>query len=142
MNIKKWIINPCNKCLVFACCNQACVKLKDFMQKQSIIWISIGFILTTFILTSITYTTYIYHSVHPLILIGVIIAWLGSGVYFYREILDTSDNNNTFAIIFSFVWLPYVVFSVFIGMMVALFFTKKKNANFLTGDIWNKKEIK
>jgi len=137
MSIKKWFINPCNKCLVFACCNQACTKLKNFMQKQSIIWMSLGFIIMTSILIPLIYK---FCSI-PIALIIFTIFWLVSGVYFYQEILDTSDDNNIFLVIFSFIWLPYAVLSIFIGMMLALAFTKKKNAQFLTSNIW-KKEIK
>ena len=128
MNIKNWIINPCNKCLVFACCNQACNKLRSFMQKQSNIYLIIGFIIWTPILISFIYKFCLIYST---VLILFTISWLAFGVYFYIEILKIASdiNNNIFIIILSFIWLPYVVFSVFIGMMLGLTFIKK-NAQF------------
>jgi len=140
MNIKKWIINPCNKCLVYACCTQPCIKLETFMKKQSIIWLLSGFIIITPILIFFIYLLY-YLLTYPIILtVFIVVYWLSAGFWFYKEILKT-DNDNIFITIFSFIWLPYVVFSVFIGMVLGLTFTRKENAQFLTGDIW-KKEIK
>lgn len=136
MNIKKWIINPCNKCLVYACCARPCIILRTFMKKQSIIWLLLGFIITTPILIFFIYRSYLL--TYLIIQIAIIVSWLSAGFWFYKEILKSSDPdyNNIFVIIFSFVWLPYVVFSVFIGMVLGLTFTKKKNAHLLTGDIW------
>ena len=134
-SLKKWIINPCTNCLVFACCDKACTKLRTFIKFQSRLWISIGFIIATTIFTFIIYEITTFNL--PVYLV-FILAWLTGGVLLYRSIVKVNGDKfaNIFATIFSFVWLPDVVFSLYIGIGLGLCFTKKKNAQFLIGDIW------
>ncbi len=130
--LKQWFINPCNKCLVYSCCIEACTKLKFFVKTQLSIWISIGFIFITFIL----YKLYLIFNMIALIIF--IPSWLISGFLIYRAI-SSPDKDNIFAVMFSFIWLPYLILSVVMGIFLVLFFMKKRNVEFITGNIWKEK---
>lgn len=135
--LKQCLINPCNRCLVYGCCNNACKKLAFFVKSQSIIWITIGFIITTSLLITFIYNFYPTYNIIALILF--IIGWLFSGFMIYK-VFSSPNKDNKFMVMFSFIWWPYLVFVVVIGMLLALLFTKKRTVKFIAGDIWKEKK--
>jgi len=134
MSIKNWIINPCNKCLVYACCVSGCSKLKSFVKIQTIIWISFGAIITFSILEFFVYQLF---NISIIYLVIFVICWLILGYLIYKAI-SSSDKDDIFKVSLSFIWLPFVIISTFIGGILPIIFMKKRNKVFIFDcNTWN-----
>jgi hypothetical protein len=110
--LKQYLINPCNKCLVNACCISQCKKLQEYNKFQNDILLIMGLIIAAILLIIcgivISLTPKPFTVFWTLVMI-----WLIIGTWIY--IAGNISNNEKWYMIIFIVVIPYLILGILIG---------------------------
>jgi len=123
INTLKNFRNPCKKCLVNACCNFECDKLKDYRKINKRVCVILGFGSS---LISLTICSYLISLTSNIIIISSIIAWLVIGTFIYIvHIIDGDSNEKWYQSIY-IIFIPYLLVSIILSYLLSEYTIKTR----------------